>query len=256
MRLNFLMSPKEKYFQLVQKTKKFFEEQKLKKAVIGLSGGIDSSLTAKITVDAIGKEKVLGLIMPEKTSRKQSKKLAEELAVQLGIKTIKININEFFKPFFKLLPWKQNKASKTNLKPRIRMTVLYNYANAKKAIVIGTSNKTEIQLGYFTKYGDGASDFMPLGNLFKTEIFRIAETAGIPKKIIQRTPSAELEENQTDEKDLGLSYKEIDEILSEKEKGKTEKELQKKFKKKAEKILQRIKENKHKTETIKKIRFD
>jgi len=249
------MTPKEKYELLVKKTKEFFERQRFNKAVIGLSGGIDSSLTAKITVDAIGKENVLGLIMPEKTNKPESLDYAKELAEQLGIKTVQVNINDFFKPFYKLLPWDQNRASKTNLKPRIRMTVLYNYANRHDALVIGTSNKTEIILGYFTKHGDEATDFIPIGDLFKTELYEISKCIGIPEKIIKRKPSAELEENQTDEEDLGLSYKEIDEILIEWEKGKTEKELIEKFGEKAENILKRIKENKHKIKPIEKIEF-
>ena len=249
------MTPKEKYELLVKKTKEFFERQRFNKAVIGLSGGIDSSLTAKITVDAIGKENVLGLIMPEKTNKPESLDYAKELAEQLGIKTVQVNINDFFKPFYKLLPWDQNRASKTNLKPRIRMTVLYNYANRHDALVIGTSNKTEIILGYFTKHGDEATDFIPIGDLFKTELYEISKCIGIPEKIIKRKPSAELEENQTDEKDLGMSYKEVDKILEKKEQGTSEKKLIKEFGEKAKKILERIKANKHKTEPTGKIRF-
>jgi len=258
------MNPEEKYKRLVSETKEFFKKQSCHKAVIGLSGGIDSSLTAKIAVDAIGKENLTGIIMPEKTSRPESSEYAKKQGKQLGIKIIEININEFFRPFWKLLEWKQNRASKTNIKPRIRMAILYNYANANNTLVLGTSNKTEIMLGYYTKYGDGATDFTPLGDLYKTEVFEISKTAKIPKKIIERKPSAELEENQTDEEDLGMSYKEVDEILKELEKEKKkknssqkeiEKELIQKFGKKVEKILKRIKENKHKNEPIGKIEF-
>ncbi|MBU2100303.1 NAD+ synthase [Candidatus Micrarchaeota archaeon] len=249
------MKPEEKYKKLIKETKEFFEKQRCHKAAIGLSGGIDSSLTAKIAVDAIGKENITGLIMPEKTSRPESAEYAKELAEQLGIKVIEVNINEFFRPFWKLLGWEQNRASKTNIKPRIRMTILYNYANAHNTLVLGTSNKTEIVLGYFTKHGDGATDFVPLGDLYKTEVFEIAKIAGIPEKIISRKPSAELEENQTDEKDLGMSYKEVDKILEKKEQGTSEKKLIKEFGEKAKKILERIKANKHKTEPTGKIRF-
>jgi NAD+ synthase len=260
------MNPEEKYKKLVSATKEFFRKQRFQKAVIGLSGGVDSSLTAKIAVKAIGKENVTGLIMPEKTSRPESAEYAKELAENLGIKAIEVNINEFFRPFWKFLPWKQNRASKTNIKPRIRMSILYNYANAHNNLVLGTSNKTEIILGYFTKHGDGATDFTPLGDLYKTEVFEIAKIAGIPEKIIQRKPSAELEEGQTDEEDLGMSYKEIDTILKEIEQRKKEpetkkslnemeKELIKKFGEKAVKVLERIKANRHKTTAIKKIEF-
>jgi NAD+ synthase len=256
------MNAKQKYEKLIQKTREFIEKQRFHKAVIGLSGGIDSSLTAKIVTEAIGKENVTGIIMPEKTNTPESREYALALTKKLGIKAIEVNINDFFKPFFKNLPWKQNRTSKTNLKPRIRMIVLYNYANAKNAIVVGTSNKSELMLGYFTKYGDGATDFIPLGDLFKTEVYEIAKIAGIPEKIIQRKPSAELEEGQFDEKDLGLSYKEIDEVLKEIEEHysnkitqKTQKELIKKFGEKAKKVIKRIKENAHKTCTIEKIEF-
>jgi len=258
------MSPEEKYKKIVEYTKDFFKKQRFHKAVLGLSGGIDSSLTAKIAVEAIGKENVTGLILPERTNRPESAEYAKELAEELGINAIEININEFFRPFWKFLPWEQNKASKTNIKPRLRMSILYNYANAHNTLVLGTSNKTEIMLGYFTKHGDDATDFSPLKNLFKTEVFEIAKKTGIPEKIIKRKPSAELEENQTDEKDLEMTYKEADEILKEIEKqtfkkslSKTEaeKELKEKFGENAEKILKRIKENKHKTNTTEKICF-
>ncbi len=249
------MDSKEKYKKLVKKTKEFFEKQRFHKAVIGLSGGIDSSLTAKIVSDAIGKENVIGIIMPEKTNSPESKEYALNLAEQIGIKTVEVNINEFFKPFYKMLPWEQNRASKTNLKPRIRMIVLYNYANKNNALVVGTSNKSELMLGYFTKHGDGATDFTPIADLYKTEVFEISKIAEIPEKIIQRKPSAELEENQFDEDELGLSYKEIDEILINVEKGKQEKELIEMFGEKTKKIIERMELNKHKTCMIEKIEF-
>ncbi len=258
------MNSEEKYKKIVECTREFFKKQRFHKAVLGLSGGIDSSLTAKIAVDAIGKENVTGLILPEKTNRPESAEYAKKQAEELGIKAIEININEFFRPFWKFLPWEQNRASKTNIKPRLRMSILYNYANAHNTLVLGTSNKTEIMLGYFTKHGDGATDFTPLGNLFKTEVFEIAKNAGISKKIIERKPSAELEEGQTDEEDLEMSYKKIDKILKDIEnqtfkkslsKTEMEKELKEKFGENAEKILKRIKENKHKISEVEKICF-
>jgi NAD+ synthase len=117
------------------------------------------------------------------------------------------------------LPWKQNDIAFINNKARIRATILYNFANTFHTLVLGTSNKSELLLGYGTKYGDLASDVMVIGDLFKTEIYELAEHLGLPNELINKEPSAELFEGQTDEKELGGSYKEIDTILMQHEQG-------------------------------------
>lgn len=227
---------KKVYNNLVKATKQYFKKAKIKKAVIGLSGGIDSSLSLKLTADAIGNNNVTALIMPERgLTKKEDIKDAINFCKSLKVNYKIIEINPILKNFKKI--WRQNKISWINLKPRIRMLLLYNYANVNNALVIGTSNKTELTLGYFTKYGDGACDLAIIGDLYKTEVRALAKYLKLPKKIINKTPSAGLFKGQTDEKEIGALYKNIDKML----KGK---------KKISNKIKRLIEKNKHKTEKV------
>lgn len=225
------------YNKLTNGIKQYFKKAKVKKAVIGLSGGIDSALALKLVVDAIGKKNVTALVMPEKgLTKKEDIKDAINFCKSLRVKYKTIKINAFLKNF-KRIDLKQNKTSWINLKPRIRMIILYNYANANNALVIGTSNKTELKLGYFTKYGDGACDLEVIGDLYKTEVRALAKYLKLPSRIINKIPSADLFKGQTDEKEVGESYEDIDNML----KGK------KKINKKIKKLIEK---NKHKTENI------
>lgn len=224
------------YNKLVKGIKDYFEKNNIKKAVIGLSGGIDSAVSAKLVSEAIGKENLHALIMPVKgVSSEENIKDAVEFCKFLGISFSLIYINDFIKNF-ENLKWKQNKIAKMNTASRIRAVILYNQANTRNALVIGTSNKTELELGYFTKYGDGACDVEVIGDLFKTEVIKLAEYLKIPKKIINKIPTAELYHGQTDEKEIGASYREIDKVLRN---NKSDSKLFKKIKK-------RIKDNEHK----------
>jgi len=235
---------------LVAGIKNYFKKHNCKKAVIGLSGGIDSALSAKLVVDAIGKENVHGLIMPLKgLSSEENIQDAVEFCTLNGINYSLIFINEFIKKFEKL-DWKQNKIAKMNTSSRIRAVLLYNYANTHYALVIGTSNKTEILLGYFTKYGDGAVDIEVIGDLFKTEEKELAKFMKIPNNIINKVPTAELYHGQTDEKELGVTYEELDKILKLYVDGNSMLNIiEKGFEKeKVENIFQRIEANKHKLE--------
>ncbi len=218
----------------------YFQKNNVKKAVIGLSGGIDSSLSAKLVADAIGKENVHGILLPVKgLSSDENIKDAADLCRLIGISHSIIYINDFTKEFDNL-EW-QSKIAKMNAASRIRAVILYHYANTHNALVIGTSNKTEIMLGYFTKYGDGAVDIEVIGSLFKTDELELARFLKIPEKIINKTPTAELYHGQTDEIELGASYEEIDSILSKIEKGQSLPEVNL-----AKKILKRMKDNEHK----------
>ena len=222
------------YNKLAKGIKDYFEKNNIKKAVIGLSGGIDSAVSAKLVSEAIGKENLHALIMPVKgVSSEENIKDAVEFCKFLGISFSLIYINDFIKNF-ENLKWKQNKIAKMNTTSRIRAVILYNHANTYNALVIGTSNKTELRLGYFTKYGDGACDVEVIGDLFKAEVIKLAEYLKIPKKIINKIPTAELYPGQTDEKEIGESYKDIDEMLNG-NKGRTNK------------IKKLIEKNKHKT---------
>ncbi len=228
------------YRKIISGIRDYFNRHKIKKAVIGLSGGIDSSLSAKLVADAIGKENIHAIIMPVKgVSSEENVKDSVELCRIIGISHSIIYINGFIKDFEKL-EW-QSKIAKMNTASRIRAVILYHYANTHNALVIGTSNKTEIMLGYFTKYGDGAVDIEVIGSMFKTDELELARYLKIPEKIILKTPTAELYHGQTDEEELGATYKEIDEILMriEKKQELPKNEL-------VDKILKRIKDNEHK----------
>ncbi|MDK2891874.1 NAD+ synthase [Methanohalophilus sp.] len=185
--------------------------------VLGLSGGIDSTLVAYLCTEALGSENVLGVHMPELNVTPAEDVLdATQVADILGIEFKTIDISEIVASFLNNIPDGNPAESyaNSNLKARIRMSILYYYANLTGYLVVGTGNKTEILLGYFTKYGDGGVDIEPIGDLYKTEVRQMAEILGIPADIISKPPSAALHVGQTDEEDLGLPYEIIDRILS------------------------------------------
>ncbi|ADT84656.1 NAD+ synthase [Thermococcus barophilus] len=179
--------------------------------VIGVSGGVDSATTAFLAVKALGKDKVLGLIMPyyENQDVKDAKLVCETLGINYKI----INIKPIVDAFEKSLDFEPDKITKGNVMVRTRMTLLYAHANQYNLLVLGTSNKSELLTGYYTKWGDGASDYAPLINLYKTEVWEIAKRLGVPERIIKKKPTAGLWIGQTDEGELGISYKLLDEIL-------------------------------------------
>lgn len=186
-------------------------------AVIGLSGGIDSALTAYLTVDALGPENVLGILLPEKViSSKRDIDDALEIAKLLGIEHKIIEISNILNSFSSTIPDldMDNLLAYGNLKARIRMCILYYHANLQHRMVIGTGNRTELLLGYFTKYGDGGVDIEPIGGLFKTQVRGLAQHMNIPAQIIDKTPTAGLWPGQSDEGELGVTYVEADRILS------------------------------------------
>ncbi|MCZ7402750.1 MAG: NAD+ synthase [Candidatus Methanoperedens sp.] len=186
-------------------------------AVIGLSGGIDSALTAYLTVEALGKDKVLGLMLPEKgISAKTDIDDAVEIAKILGIDHNIIEISQVLASFSSAIPvFDRNvKTANGNLKARTRMCILYYHANLMNRMVIGTGNKTELLLGYFTKYGDGGVDIEPIGDLYKTQVRGLSRYMGVPLRIIEKTPTAGLWPGQTDESELGVSYEMADRILT------------------------------------------
>ncbi|WP_297507690.1 NAD+ synthase [Thermococcus sp.] len=179
--------------------------------VVGISGGIDSATTAYLAVKALGSEKVLGLIMPYYENRDVED--AKLVCESLGIKCKVVNIRPIVEEFVKSLGFEPDKKSLGNIMARTRMVLLYAHANALNRLVLGTSNRSEFLTGYFTKWGDGASDYAPLINLYKTEVWEIAKLLGVPERIIEKKPTAGLWEGQTDEDELGISYRLLDEIL-------------------------------------------
>lgn len=201
------------YTKIVSQTKKYFEEYGFKKAVLGVSGGIDSALTLKLLVDALGPKNVTAILMPEHgITKSENVSHAKALCGFLDVNFFMVPINKYLLDFLQL-PWRPNHVAQMNTKARIRAVILYNFANTENALVVGTSNKSELKLGYGTKFGDLAADLLPIGDLYKTEVYELAEHIGLPEEIIKKAPSAELYHGQTDEKELGANYDTIDEIL-------------------------------------------
>lgn len=182
------------------------------RAVVGLSGGIDSALSCALAVEALGKENVLAVRMPYKSSSSDSLAHAELLIEQLEIPSKTIEITEMVDPLF-ARDESITKLRKGNIMARERMIVLYDQSEVFKGLVIGTSNKTEILLGYSTQFGDSASAMNPLGDLYKTQVRQLSRAMNIPAPIIDKPPSADLWEDQTDEGELGFTYEEADKLL-------------------------------------------
>lgn len=213
------------YTKIIASIHRYFKENGFDKAVIGVSGGIDSALALKLTVDALGAENVTGILMPEKgVSIDENFIHAKTLCQFLKVEQFAIPINKYLTDFL-ALPWKPNELSQINIKARVRMCILYNFANTRNALVIGTSNKTELALGYGTKFGDLAADIEVIGDIFKTDVFKLAEHVGLPDEFIHKVPSAELYPGQTDEEELGIPYKDIDQVLRKVEEGSTKDDL-------------------------------
>ncbi|PMP94177.1 MAG: NAD(+) synthetase, partial [Thermodesulfobacterium geofontis] len=196
---------------IVEFIKRKIKESGAKGVVLGISGGIDSATTAYLAVKALGKDKVLGIVMPY--YKNQETEDAIYVCKTLGINYRIINIENIVDEFEKTLNLKIEKITKGNLMVRSRMVILYGFANALNYLVLGTSNKSEYLVGYFTKWGDGASDIAPLLGLYKTEVRELAKKLGVPEKIIFKTPTAGLWEGQTDEDELGITYDLLDRIL-------------------------------------------
>jgi NAD+ synthase len=182
------------------------------KAVIGLSGGVDSAVVAYLATEALGKENVLSVLMPYKTSSPESAADAKQVVEQLGIRHETVEITPIADPLISA-DGSMDNVRRGNIMARSRMIVLYDRSAREKALVIGTSNKTEIMLGYGTQYGDTACALNPVGDLYKTQIWQLAEALGVPKKIIEKKPTADLWQGQTDEQELGFSYKLVDQLL-------------------------------------------
>ncbi|UCE10286.1 MAG: NAD+ synthase [Candidatus Thorarchaeota archaeon] len=191
--------------------KEYFESAGAEKAVIGLSGGVDSALAAWLTCRAIDSKSVLGIMIPVDASADveniaDAQNMADGLRVGYEIFELK-NVIQAFEPLG------LEGICLGNLTARMRMATLYGRANQIGGLVIGTGNKSEIMTGYFTKHGDGAVDLLPLGDMYKTNVYQLAAHAGIPSKIIGKAPSAGLLPGQTDEGELGIMYQELDSIL-------------------------------------------
>lgn len=185
-------------------------------AVFGLSGGLDSAVVAALCSRALPGAAV-ALIMPCHSGQRD---LDDALLVAeaFDLETLTIDLTGVYDSFLRVLP-AAGQAVASNLKPRLRMTALYHVARARGHLVVGTGNRSELMVGYFTKYGDGGADIMPIAGLYKTDLFDIARLLGVPESIIEKAPSAGLWEGQTDEGEMGVSYRELDGILKALESG-------------------------------------
>jgi NAD+ synthase len=184
----------------------------MERVVVGLSGGVDSALSAFLATKALGPEHVLALKMPYKTSSKESLEHADLVIAATGIQSLVVDISAQIDAYFARFPEADN-MRRGNKMARERMTILYDHSARWQALVLGTSNKTELLLGYGTLHGDMASAVNPLGDLYKTQVWALAEFVGVPRPIVEKQPSADLWAGQTDEAELGFSYREVDELL-------------------------------------------
>ncbi len=209
------------------------EEAGMSGVVFGLSGGIDSAVVCGLARRALGEEHCLGLIMPIGNIVEDAE-LARETADVFGIQALEVELAPTFDALTNALDrsstavvaqrYRQGAKALAlaNLKPRLRMAALYYHANMLDALVIGTGNRAELTVGYFTKHGDGGSDILPLGGLLKHEVREVARVLGVPERVIERPPSAGLWAGQTDEDELGFTYEQLDRYLSEGSSGSAE----------------------------------
>jgi len=193
--------------------------------VVGLSGGIDSATVSKLCCEALGPEKVLNLFIPSAASSERDRRDAEQLCRLTGAELRVVDIAPIIESFRSVLPEMDNCTTCGNVMARCRMIVLFHHARLLGRVVMGTSNKSELLIGYYTKFGDGGADFLPIGDLYKTEVRQLAAEIGVPASIIDKTPSAGLWEGQTDEGEMGMTYEELDQALSGIERGMDDKAI-------------------------------
>jgi NAD+ synthase len=181
--------------------------------VVGLSGGIDSAVSCTIAVSSLGPDRVHAFFLPYRTSSPRSVEDAEAVAQQLGLELRTIDISEMVDGYFDRFDPDADQVRRGNKMSRERMSILFDQSKKLGCLVLGTSNKTEILLGYSTIFGDNASSINPLGDLYKRQVTQIARHHALPESVIEKPPSADLWPDQTDEDELGLTYAEADEVL-------------------------------------------
>lgn len=197
---------------LVEWLRDSVKEANCKGIVYGLSGGVDSAVIAALSKLAFGDES-LAIMMPINSSFEDE--IDAKLVIdKFNLNAIKVDLSKTYSEFVKVVEKGDNQMAYANVKPRLRMTTLYYYAQLKGYLVVGTSNKSEFTVGYFTKYGDSGSDLMPLVDFTKKEIFELARYLEIPDKIIQKPPSAGLFEDQTDEDEMGFTYNDLEKYIN------------------------------------------
>ena len=181
--------------------------------VLGLSGGVDSAATAALAIRAASPQRVLAALMPCH-SQPEDATLGQLVADAFSIPTVTIDLTEAYNALIAAFPPSDRAMAAANVKPRLRMTTLYYLAQSHNYLVLGSGNRTELAVGYFTKHGDGGVDLLPLGNLNKTQVWALARDLGVPQVVVDRPPSAGLWPGQTDEEEMGITYLELDRVLA------------------------------------------
>ncbi len=200
-------------------------EAKAEGVVVGLSGGIDSAVTSKLCADAIGPENVLNIHMPYGSSLSEDEEACVQFSEKFGMDFKVVDISDAVDSMSEMLPSFNRKDLKGNVIARCRMIVLFHHAKLLNRVVMGTGNKSELLIGYFTKFGDGAADFEPIGDLYKTEVRQLAREIGVPDDFISKVCTAGLWEGQTDEAEIGVCYEDLDKILYGLELGLSDEEI-------------------------------
>jgi NAD+ synthase len=181
--------------------------------VFGLSGGVDSAVAAALAVRAVGAENTLAVLMPCH-SQPEDAVLGQQVAYAFGISTLMVDLTKAYDALMAALPASDHRLAAANIRPRLRMTALYYLGQARNYLVLGSGNKAELAVGYFTKWGDGGVDLLPLGNLSKTQVWDLARELGVPQVVVDRPPTAGLWPGQTDEGEMGITYRELDRVLA------------------------------------------
>ncbi len=234
---------------LSSQLKSYMKENKITRAVIGVSGGVDSAAALAILEMAVGAKNITALILPSSASEKKDIQDAKKLCSLLNVGYSEISLAPLLRQIEKSLSpeLKPDRLTMGNAAARLRMLLLYSFAGKKNAIVVGTGDKSEYMIGYFTKYGDGGCDIFPIADLYKCQVRLISKELGIPKNICQKPSSPNLWKGQTAEKELGISYDDVDAILYALEKKIPKKEIEKEIgRKKVQKVLSLMKESGHK----------
>ena len=186
-----------------------------KGAVVGLSGGIDSAVVTKLCVDALGSDNVINIFMPTQVTALDDYRATKDLSklwdVEYKVVDIQPAVDAFTAALFSKI---EAPLERGNISARCRMVVLFNRAKKMNYLVFGTSNRSELMMGYFTKFGDGACDVVPMVDLYKTQVWEVAEIIGVPQEFIDKIPTAGLWEGQTDEMEMGISYHDLDLVLN------------------------------------------
>jgi NAD+ synthase len=218
--------------------------------VIGLSGGLDSAVVTKLCVDALGAGKVLNIFMPSRVTPAEDYKVTSELSKGWGTEYKIIDVQPAVDSLTAvLLSSNETPLDRGNISARCRMIVLYNQARKRHYLVMGTSNQSELMMGYFTKFGDGACDATPLANMYKTQVRELAKLIGIPQDIIAKPPTAGLWQGQTDEDEMNITYVNLDKILYGFEMERSDKEISAAYDiplKKIAEIRERVRSTEHK----------